>query len=240
MQLIGLLGGMSWQSTAEYYRILNELVQDREDGLHSARCLLYSVDFASIEAMQSEGRWDDAAAVLGEAARSLETAGADFVVLCTNTMHKVADQIQTAINVPLLHLADTTAAAIKGLDNIATVGLLGTRFTMSEEFYRGRLEGHGLKVIVPNADDQKNVNDIIYQELCLGITKPGSRQAYRDVIARLIDEGAQGIIYGCTEIELLVDQTDSEVPVFATTRLHCEAAVDRAMAFGQVRRPDLP
>jgi amino-acid racemase len=239
MQLIGLLGGMSWQSTAEYYRILNDLVQDREAGLHSARCLVYSVDFASIEAMQADGRWDDAGAVLGEAARSLETAGADFVVLCTNTMHKVADQIEAAIDIPLLHLADTTAAAIKEQD-ITKVGLLGTRFTMSQEFYRGRLESHGLQVVVPTPDDQAIVNDIIYQELCLGIIKPESREAYRTVIARLIDEGAQGIIYGCTEIELLVDQTDSKVPVFATTRLHCEAAADRAMALGPVRRPDLP
>lgn len=239
MQLIGLLGGMSWQSTAEYYRVLNELVQNREEGLHSARCLLYSVDFADIEAMQVEGRWDDAAVALGRAAQALETAGADFIVLCTNTMHKVADQIQAAISIPLLHLGDTTAEAIKEHD-VTTVGLLGTRFTMSQDFYRDRLAQHGLRVLVPTAEDQQIVSDIIYNELCLGVTKEESREEYRRVIRTLVDEGARGIIYGCTEIELLVDQSDSAVPVFATTRLHCEAAADRAMAFGQVRRPELP
>ncbi|GIF16378.1 aspartate/glutamate racemase family protein [Actinoplanes teichomyceticus] len=239
MQLIGLLGGMSWQSTAEYYRLLNELVQDRAEGLHSARCLLYSVDFAAIEAMQAQGRWDEAAVALGQAARALETAGADFVVLCTNTMHKVADRIQAAIGIPLLHLADTTAAAVKEA-GVTTVGLLGTRFTMSEDFYRDRLAGHGLRVIVPGPEDQRIVSDIIYDELCRGITTQRSREAYRRVIRQLVADGARGIVYGCTEIELLVDQSDSEVPVFATTRLHCVAAVERALASAPVRRPGLP
>ncbi len=226
---IGLLGGMSWQSTAEYYRILNELTAERLGGLHSARCVIHSVDFAEIETLQSEGRWDEAGALLGEAARSLEAAGADFVVLCTNTMHKVADDIQQAIGVPLLHLGDTTAEAVKRR-GIATVGLLGTRFTMSEEFYRGRMAAHGLRVLVPDADGRRIVNDVIYDELCLGIVRPESRVAYRQVIQRLIDAGAEGIVYGCTEIELLVDQSDSSVPVFPTTRLHCEAAVATALA----------
>lgn len=239
MQLIGLLGGMSWQSSAEYYRILNDIVSTREEGLHSARCLLYSVDFATIEAMQADGRWAEAAAALGHAAKALEAGGADFIVLCTNTMHKVADEIQTAVQIPLLHLGDTTASAVKG-HGIRSVGLLGTRFTMSEPFYRDRLASHGLKVIVPSAADQKTINDIIYDELCLGVVKEKSRDRYRGVIRRLIEAGAQGIIYGCTEIELLVDQTDSAVPVFPTTRLHCEAAADRAMGAGQVRDPGLP
>jgi aspartate racemase len=239
MQLIGLLGGMSWQSTAEYYRILNELVQERRGGLHSARCLLYSVDFAAIEAMQVEGRWDEAAEALTLAARTLGSAGADFVVLCTNTMHKVADRIQEAIQIPLLHLGDTTAAAVKGR-GIETVGLLGTRFTMSESFYHDRLASHGLQVVVPSAQDQQAVNDIIYGELCVGVTRPQSRAVYRSVIRRLVDAGAQGVIYGCTEIELLIDQSDSPVPAFATTRLHCEAAADRALAIGHVREPALP
>lgn len=239
MQLIGLLGGMSWQSTAQYYRNLNELVQDRHEGLHSARCLLYSVDFATIEEMQVQGRWDAAAAALSEAAKALEAGGADFIVLCTNTMHKVADEIEAAVAIPLLHLGDTTAAAVKG-NGIQTVGLLGTRFTMSEAFYRDRLASHGLRVIVPDPEDQQAVSDIIYQELCLGVVRPESREVYRRVIRSMQDHGAQGVIYGCTEIELLVDQTDSDVPVFPTTRLHCEAAADLALGMGQVRRPSLP
>jgi aspartate racemase len=233
MRLIGLLGGMSWQSTAEYYRLLNELVQARVGGLASARCLIYSVDFAEIEAMQAEDRWDDAAVVLGEAAAALERGGADFVVLATNTMHKVADEIQARIGIPLLHLGDTTAAAVLRRD-IGSVALLGTRFTMSESFYRDRLVSHGLRVIVPDADDQRIVNDIIYRELCLGVVRPSSRDAYRRVIAKLVDAGAAGVIYGCTEIELLVDQSDSAVPVFATARLHCEAAIEQALT------PQLP
>ncbi|MEV7228015.1 MULTISPECIES: aspartate/glutamate racemase family protein [Polymorphospora] len=239
MQLIGLLGGMSWQSTMEYYRILNDLVRQRRDGLHSARCLVYSVDFAAIEAMQAEGRWDDAGTVLASAARALEDGGADFIVLCTNTMHRVADQIQRSVTIPLLHLGDTTAAAVKGR-HIQTVGLLGTRFTMEQAFYRDRLAAHGLRVVVPSESDQKIVSDIIYDELCLGVVRPESRAAYREIIGKLVDEGAQGVIYGCTEIELLVDQSDSAVPVFPTTRLHCEAAVDRATGPGPVRRPELP
>lgn len=218
---------MSWQSTAEYYRVLNELVREQLGGLHSVRCVLHSVDFADIEHLQAGGRWDEAGRLLGAAAQSLEAAGAEFVVLCTNTMHKVADQIQEAIDVPLLHLGDATAEAVKRR-GIGTVGLLGTRFTMGEEFYRGRMADHGLIVLVPDADDQRIVNDIIYDELCLGVIRPESREAYRRIIGRLVDAGAEGVIYGCTEIELLVDDTDSPVPVFPTTRLHCEAAVAAA------------
>lgn len=239
MQLIGLLGGMSWQSSAEYYRLLNQIVQRRQDGLHSARCLLYSVDFAAVERMQVEGRWDDAANALTGAAQVLEAAGVDFIVLCTNTMHKVADQVQAAVDVPLLHLADTTAVVVKE-HRIGRVGLLGTIFTMTDSFYRDRLASHGLDVIVPSPEDQRVVNDIIYDELCKGIILPRSRKRYRDIIERLVEMGAEGVIYGCTEIELLVDESDSNVPVFPTTRLHCEAAADRAMGAGIVRRPLLP
>ena len=228
MQLIGFLGGMSWESSAEYYRLANEMIRDRRGGLHSARCILYSVDFAEIERMQTEGHWEDAAATLGAAAKSLESAGADFVVLCTNTMHKVADEVEAAIDIPLLHIGDSTAAAVKGA-GVRRVGLLGTGFTMAEPFYADRLRGHGLDVVVPSADDQATVHRIIYDELCLGVIRDESREAYRQVIDRLIAAGAEGVIYGCTEIELLVGPDDSAVPVFPTTRLHVEAAVDRAM-----------
>jgi aspartate racemase len=200
---------------------------------------LYSVDFASIESMQVEGEWDEAAAALAGAARVLEVAGADFIVLCTNTMHKVADQVQAAVGIPLLHLADTTAVAVKE-HRIRRVGLLGTRFTMTQDFYRDRLTSHGIEVIVPDVDDQQVVHNIIYDELCQGIVRAESRVEYRRVIQGLVESGAEGIIYGCTEIELLVDETDSSVPVFPTTRLHCEAAADRAMGAVRVRCPQLP
>ncbi|GIG64451.1 aspartate racemase [Phytomonospora endophytica] len=229
MRLIGLLGGMSWQSTAEYYRILNELAAERLGGLHSARCLLYSVDFAGIEAMQAEGRWSQAAGELTAAARALEAGGAEFVLLCTNTMHKVAGEIAGGISVPLLHLADATAAAVSAA-GVGTVGLLGTRFTMSESFYRGRIASHGPTVLVPGEDDQRVVHEVIYDELCLGVVREESRVAYREVIARLVERGAEGVILGCTEIELLVGPSDSPVPVFPTTRLHCEAAIELALA----------
>jgi amino-acid racemase len=229
MLKIGLLGGMSWESSAEYYRLANELVRDRLGGLHSAECLLYSVDFADIEAMQAAGRWDDAAVALAAAAKSLQAAGADLLLLCTNTMHKVADQVQAAVSIPLLHLADATAAAVRQA-GAATVGLLGTAFTMEQDFYRDRLAAHGLTVLVPDADDRALVHRVIYDELCLGVVSDASRGAYRDVIARLVGRGAQGVILGCTEIELLVGPEDSAVPVFPTTRLHVEAAVDRALA----------
>jgi aspartate racemase len=229
MKRIGLLGGMSWESSAEYYRLLNELVRERLGGLHSAECLLLSVDFAEVERMQAEGRWEDAGRMLAEAARILEGGGADFVVLCTNTMHKVADAISDAIDVPLLHLADTTAAAVTKA-GVGTVGLLGTAFTMEQPFYRDRLAAHGLSVLVPSAEDRAVVHRVIYDELCVGVVAEQSRTAYQEVIGRLVEAGAEGVILGCTEIELLIQQEHSPVPVFPTTRLHAEAAVELAIA----------
>ncbi|MFI6446710.1 aspartate/glutamate racemase family protein [Kitasatospora sp. NPDC050543] len=229
MKTIGLIGGMSWESTAEYYRLLNELTRERLGGLHSAKCVLYSVDFAEIERLQVEGRWEEAGEVLAAAARSLEAAGADLLLICTNTMHKVADQVAAAAPVPLLHLADTTAAAVRA-EGLKRVGLVGTAFTMEQDFYRGRLAGHGLEVLVPDADSRALVHRVIYEELCLGVIREESRAAYRAVIDGLVAAGAEGVILGCTEIELLVRPEHSPVPVFATTRLHAEAAVDAALA----------
>jgi aspartate racemase len=229
MLTIGLLGGMSWESSAEYYRLANELVRERLGGLHSARCLLYSVDFADIEAMQVSGRWDEAAQALASGAKALEAGGADLLLLCTNTMHKVADQVERAVDIPFLHLADATAAAVRAAA-VSTVGLLGTGFTMEQDFYRDRLATHGLTVLVPEKVDRDVVHRVIYDELCVGIVDPESRQAFQQVMSRLVDRGAQGMILGCTEIELLVGTEDTSVPVFPTTRLHVEAAVDRALA----------
>ena len=226
MLTIGMLGGMSWESSAEYYRLANVLVRERLGGLHSAKIVLHSVDFAEIERMQVEGRWDDAGKALAEAATSVEAAGADFLLLCTNTMHKVFDQVQAAVDIPVIHLGDTTAAAIRKA-GLTTVGLLGTGFTMDQAFYRERLESHGLKVLLPSPEDRATVHRIIYDELCVGIVRDESRRAYQDVISRF--EGAEGIILGCTEIELLISQDDVPLPVFPTTRLHVEAAVERAI-----------
>jgi aspartate racemase len=223
-RVIGLLGGMSWESSAEYYRLLNELVRDRLGGLHSARCVLASVDFAEVEEMQVAGRWDDAGRLLAEAAAGLEAAGAEAVLICTNTMHKVADTVRDAISVPLLHLADATAAAVARA-GLTTVGLLGTAFTMEQDFYRSRLAAHGLDVLVPGEADRREVHRVIYEELCLGVVREESRRAYQAVIDRLVAAGAGGVILGCTEIELLIGADDSPVPVFPTTRLHAEAAV---------------
>jgi len=229
MLTIGMVGGMSWESTAEYYRLLNQLIRQRLGGLHSAPCVLVSVDFAEIEQLQATGAWDQAAAVLAKAARQVQAGGADLLLLCTNTMHKVADQVQAAVDIPLLHLADTTADAVLAA-GLETVGLLGTAFTMEQAFYRDRLAAHGLSVLVPDRQDRVAVHAIIYDELCQGIVLDSSRDRYREVIARLTAAGAQGVILGCTEIELLVTQADSSVPVFPTTRLHAEAAVERALA----------
>ena len=229
MKTIGLLGGMSWESTAEYYRLLNQLTRERLGGLHSAKCVLYSVDFAEIEQLQVAGRWDEAAGVLAEAATSLEAAGADMLLLCTNTMHKVADPVAASVDIPLLHLADTTADAVRA-EGLRRVGLLGTAFTMEQDFYRGRLESHALDVLVPDATGRGTVHRVIYEELCRGIVREESRQAYTTVIRDLVAAGAEGIVLGCTEIELLVRPQDSPVPVFPTTRLHAEAAVSRALA----------
>ncbi|MFF9490354.1 aspartate/glutamate racemase family protein [Streptomyces sp. NPDC014676] len=229
MKTIGLIGGMSWESTAEYYRILNECTRDRLGGLHSARCVIYSVDFAEIEQLQVQGRWAEAGAILAEAARSLEAAGADLLLICTNTMHKVADMVGAAVSVPLLHLADATADAVRA-SGLRRVGLLGTAFTMEQDFYRGRLEQAGLDVRVPDEDGRALVHRVIYEELCLGVVRDDSRAAYQEVIKDLVAQGAEGVILGCTEIELLIGAQDSPVPVFPTARLHAEAAVADALA----------
>ena len=230
MRTIGLLGGMSWESTAEYYRLANELVRDRLGGLHSAKILMHSVDFAEIEAMQVEGRWDDAGALLAAAAERLQGAGADLIVLCTNTMHNVAPSIEAAVAIPLLHIADPTAAEIKRAGH-SIVGLLGTRFTMEQAFYRDRLsERHGLQVVVPGPEDREALHRIIYQELCLGVVTAESRSVYGGIIAKLAAQGAQAIILGCTEISLLVTQQDSAVPLFDTTAIHARAAALEALA----------
>jgi aspartate racemase len=229
VKTIGLLGGMSWESTAAYYRLANELVRARLGGLHSARCVVYSVDFADVERLQVEGRWDEAGTLLAGAARHLEAAGADLLLLCTNTMHKVAGAVEAAVAIPLLHLADVTAQAVRSA-GLRHVGLLGTAFTMEEDFYRDRLARHGLEVLVPDAPDRGLVHRVIYEELCLGVVRPASQEAYGAVIDRLVARGAEGVILGCTEIELLVDGDSCPVPAFPTTRLHVEAAVEMALA----------
>jgi aspartate racemase len=229
MKTIGLIGGMSWESSAEYYRLINTLVKERLGGFHSARCVMISVDFAEIEMLQREGRWTESARMLSAAAQGLERAGADLVLLCTNTMHKVAEDIQASIQVPLLHIADATAHQIKA-QGLTTVGLLGTRFTMEQEFYRGRLtQRFGLHVLIPESGEREMIHRVIYDELVLGDIRADSRAQYLDVIERLIERGAQGIILGCTEIGLLVQAADCRVPIFDTTRLHAQAAVDQAL-----------
>jgi aspartate racemase len=230
MKTIGLIGGMSWESSIEYSRIINEATKARLGGLHSARSVMYSVDFAEIEALQHQERWQDAADLMIAAAQSLERAGADFVVLCTDTMHKLADSIEASIQIPLLHIADATARKIQAR-GIQTVGLLGTRFTMEEPFYRGRLmDHHGLTVLIPNAAERAVVHRVIYEELCLGLINPESRQQFIEIMGHLVAAGAEGIILGCTEIELLVQSGDAPVEVFPTTRIHAEAAVEAAIA----------
>ena len=220
---------MSWESTAEYYRLANELVRDRLGGFHSARILLDSLDFAEIESLQVAGDWDRAGDVLARSARALQDAGADVIVLCTNTMHIVSDQIVEAIHVPFLHIVDATAAAVDAA-GITSVGLLGTAFTMEQPFYRQRLAERGLRVLTPDEADRRVVHDVIYRELVHGLVTDTARSAYRDVIGRLVEAGAQGIILGCTEIELLIHADDAPVPVFPTTSLHVRSAVDFALA----------
>jgi aspartate racemase len=230
MKTIGLLGGMSWESSIEYYRIINQTVQQRLGGLHSARSIMYSVEFAEIEHLQHSGQWQEAAAILGAAAQSLERAGAELLVICTNTMHKLADDIQQQISIPLLHIAAATAQSIQA-QQLDTVGLLGTRFTMEEDFYIGVLrEQYGLHVLIPPPAEREIVHRVIYNELCVGTIHEPSRAAYREIIAHLVEQGAQGIILGCTEIGLLVHAEDSPVPLFDTTVLHAQAAVDAALA----------
>lgn len=228
MKTIGVLGGMSWESSAQWYRMANEAVRSRLGGYHSARIILDSVDFAEIEELQSRGDWAAAGDVLGERARRLEAAGADILVLCTNTMHLVADRIEAAVGIPFLHIADVVAAAAADA-GAQTVGLLGTAFTMEQPFYRDRLAQHGIRTLVPDARGRRIVHDVIYDELVHGVVRDESRERYREVIRALVADGAEGIVLGCTEIELLVSADDSPVPVFPTTALHVDAAVSRAL-----------
>jgi aspartate racemase len=230
MRMIGLIGGMSWESSAEYYRILNQGIRDRLGPTVSARCLLWSFDFSEIEDLQHRGDWDGLTARMVDAARRLEAGGAEVLLICTNTMHRMAPAVQAAVSVPLLHIADPTAEKIK-VGGFRKVGLLGTAFTMEHEFYKGRLsEKHGLGVIVPGDEDRATVHRIIYDELVAGKVSRESRDAYRGVIARLVDAGAEAVILGCTEIMLLVRPEDSPVPIFDTTALHAEAAIDASLA----------
>ncbi len=229
MKTIGLIGGMSWESSIEYYRIINEEMKKRLGGLHSAKSVMVSVDFAEIETLQHEGRWDEAGQILAKVAKDVERGGADLLVLCTNTMHKVADQMQAGVHIPLLHIADATAERIKAA-GLTRIGLLGTRFTMEQDFYKGRLvEKHGLEVLTPDELEREIVHCVIYDELCLGLIQDESREAYKRIMAGLVERGAQGIILGCTEIELLVHAEDCAVPLFPTTRIHAEAAVEFAL-----------
>lgn len=230
MKTIGLIGGMSWESSIEYYRIVNETAKAKLGGLHSAKSIMYSVDFAEIEILQRQGRWQEAAQVLIGAAKSLESGGADFIVLCTNTMHKVADDIQAHTHIPILHIADATAQQIKD-SGIGKIGLLGTRFTMEEDFYISRLtQKYGLDVIIPNDQEREIVHRVIYDELVIGEIRQNSKERYIDIIKRLVEGGAEGVILGCTEIGLLVHDGDCRVPLFDTTKIHAVAAVEYALA----------
>ncbi len=229
MKTIGLIGGMSWKSSVEYYRIINEAVNARLGGVHSAQSLMYSVEFGEIEFLQQQGRWQEATHVMIDAARRLEAGGADFVLICTNTMHKMADEVQSNIHIPILHIADATAEAVKA-QGMRKIGLLGTQYTMEEDFYKGRLaQKHALQVLIPNAADRVIVHRVIYDELVIGKILPESRAQYQRIIADLVRQGAEGIILGCTEIGLLVQAADSPLPLFDTTRIHALAAVEYAL-----------
>ena len=229
MKTMGLIGGMSWESSLEYYRIVNETVKEKLGGLHSCKCLMYSVDFGVIEALQHQNKWDELTKLMIEAAQNLKHGGADFIVICTNTMHKMAPEIEHATGLNVLHIADVTGAAISK-DQIQKVGLLGTRFTMEGDFYKKRLkDNYDIEVIIPEDTDRQIIHDIIYNELCLGIIKDDSRQRYIDIINKLCANGAEGIILGCTEIPLLIKQSDVLIPVYDTTKIHAESAVDFAL-----------
>lgn len=233
MKTIGLVGGMSWESTAHYYRLLNEGVRRRVGGLHSARCILHSVDFGEVEPLQREGRWDEIGAVLRDAARGLEASGAELLVLCANTMHRVADRMMEGVRIPLVHIADVTAERVRAA-GLRRVALLGTRYTMEQDFYRGRLaERHGLEVLVPGPAERDEVNRVIFEELVLGRIEPRSRARYAAIMDGLVRAGAQGVVAGCTEITLLIGPQDVAVPLFDTTAIHAEAALD--LALGQAR-----
>jgi aspartate racemase len=229
VKTIGLIGGMTWESSAVYYRLINQGVRRRLGSPHSAKVVMVSIDFAEMEVLQLSGRWTDAGAMLGRAAFTLEAAGADFAVLCTNTMHKVADQIAAAIRIPLLHIADATAERI-GAAGVTSVGLLGTRYTMEQAFYRDRLKAHGIDVLTPGEADRELVHRVIYEELAAGNINDGSKVAFTGIMERLVQRGAGGIVLGCTEIGMLVGQEDASVPVFDTTAIHSEGAVELALA----------
>jgi len=232
MKTIGLLGGMSWESTAEYYRIINEETQRRLGGVHSARCVVYSLDFAELERAQHAGDWGAATRLVVEGTRALERAGAQLLLICSNTMHKVADAVEKAVQVPLLHIADATARAVRR-KGLSRVGLLGTRFTMEEDFYRRRLEDeHGIQVLIPNTAERELVHGVIYRELVIGRIRDESREQFLQIISSLVDRGAQGVVLGCTEIGLLVKQKDAPVPLFDTTEIHALWAVDMALEQG--------
>lgn len=229
MKVIGLLGGMSWESTVTYYQLINHKIKEKLGGLHSAKICLYSVDFGELEQLQHQGKWDEAGAFLAEAARKVEAGGADFLVICTNTMHKVADQIQSAITIPVIHIIDATAEKIQQ-HAIKTVGLLGTKFTMEDDFYKSRLlDKYNIQTIIPTYSQREVIHHIIYDELCLGIINSVSKKIYLDIVRDLYRQGAKGIILGCTEIPLLIQQQDSFVPFYDTTTLHAEYAADFAL-----------
>jgi len=230
MKTIGLIGGMSWESSTEYYRIINQTVQERLGGLHSAQCILFSFDFQEIEHLQHQGAWEQLTELMIRAAQRLEGAGAELLIICTNTMHKMAEEVQSSVRIPLVHIADATAKAIieKGLDKVA---LLGTRFTMEEDFYKKRLrEKYELEVIIPSESNREVIDNVIYTELCRGILHQSSREQFKAIIEKLASNGAQGVILGCTEIPLLIGQRDAEMPLFDTTRIHAQAAVEMALA----------
>lgn len=228
MKTIGLIGGMSWESSAEYYRILNEAVKQQLGGLHSAKCILFSLDFEEIEALQALGNWEQAGEILASAAAALERAGADFVLICTNTMHKVAETVERMINIPLLHIGDATAAKIKNA-GIRKISLLGTRYTMEMDFYKSRLAASGLDVSIPEESDRQEINRIIFEELCRGEIRTDSKTYFLSVIEKLLKNGAEGIVLGCTEIGLLIKMEDTAVPLFDTTAIHALAGVEKAL-----------
>lgn len=228
MKTLGLIGGLSWESSTEYYRYINTFVKEELGGLNSAKCLMHSFNFAEIVEMQHNGEWEKATQAMVDAAKKLEGGGADAIVICTNTMHKMADDLEKNVVIPLIHIADATAAKIKeqGLD---AVGLLGTNFTMEQDFYKERLKKHGIDVVVPDGEDRKIVHNVIYEELCQGVVKEASKKAYLEILSRLADKGAQGVVLGCTEIPLLINQNDTSMPLFDTTYLHSKAAAEFAM-----------
>lgn len=228
MKTIGLIGGMSWESTVTYYQVINQVVKEQLGGLHSAKCILYSVDFYEIEQCQAKGEWDKSAKILSDAAISLAKAGADFIVICTNTMHKIADQIQQHIHIPILHIAQATASELVD-HHIKKVALLGTKYTMEQDFYKHIIINNHIDVVIPDSDDRKVVNDIIYHELCVGHINPCSKKAMLSIIDKLVLEGVQGIILGCTEIGLLINQSDTDIPLFDTSLIHAKSAAHYAL-----------